>query len=112
MKQLVRVQNMDKQEAPLLAPSQVYFLRENLKLRLLSARLALLSRDEASYRTDLAAVQSMLTRYFDDKSVAVKGALATLRQLAGSPVSIEMPDISASLNAVRNYKLARERGKG
>jgi len=112
MKQLVRVQNMDQPAAPLLAPSQAYFLRENLKLRLLSARLALLSRDEGSYRTDLAAVQAMLGRYFDGKSVAVRGAQATLRQLAGSPVSIEMPDISASLNAVRNYKLARERGKG
>lgn len=112
MRQLVRIQNMEKPEAPLLAPSQAYFLRENLKLRLLSARLALLSRDEASYRTDLAAVQAMLARYFDGKSTAVQGVQATLRQLASSPVSIEMPDISASLNAVRNYKLARERGKG
>jgi uroporphyrin-3 C-methyltransferase len=107
MRQLVRIQNMERPEAPLLAPSQAYFLRENLKLRLLSARLALLSRDEASYRTDLVAVQAVLARYFDTKSVAVQGAQATLRQLASSPVSIEMPDISASLNAVRNYKLAR-----
>ena len=42
LKQLVRVQNMDRPEVPLLAPSQTFFLRENLKLRLLGARLALL----------------------------------------------------------------------
>jgi len=112
VKQLVRIENMKQPDTPLLAPTQTYFLRENLKLRLLSARLALLSRDEASYKADLKAVQAMLGRYFDIKSTAVQGALTTLRQLAGSSISIEMPDISASLNAVRNYKLARERGRG
>jgi uroporphyrin-3 C-methyltransferase/uroporphyrinogen III methyltransferase/synthase len=31
----------------MLSPTQAYFLRENLKLRLLNARMALLSRNEA-----------------------------------------------------------------
>ena len=46
MKSLVRIEVSDRAAAPLLLPAQQYFLRENLRLRLLSARVALLSRDE------------------------------------------------------------------
>ena len=55
MKQLVRIQNMNRPDLPLLAPSQSYFLRENLKLRLLSARHALLVRDPVSFKADVKA---------------------------------------------------------
>lgn len=109
MKQLIRIQNMESPEAPLLSPSQAYFLRENLRLRFLSARIALLRHDEATYKADLKAADAWLRRYFDIKAKSTQAALGVLKQLAGGPVSIEMPDISASLNAVRNYKLVRER---
>ncbi len=111
IKQLIQVRRMDQPDAPpLLPPSQAYFLRENLKLRLLTARIALLQRDEASYKADLKAAQEWLTRYFDTDSKATQAALATLRQLAGSPISIDLPDISGSLDAVRDYRLTHERG--
>lgn len=109
MRQLIRIQNMENPEAPLLSPTQSYFLRENLRLRLLSARIALLRHDEATYKADLKAAEAWIRRYFDVKAKPTQAALAILKQLAGGPVSIEMPDISDSLNAVRNYKLARER---
>ncbi|MDD5330983.1 MAG: uroporphyrinogen-III C-methyltransferase [Sulfuricella sp.] len=109
MKQLVRIQNMENPEAPLLAPTQAYFLRENLRLRLLSARISLLRHDEVTYKSDLKAADTWLRRYFDVKAKPTQAALANLKQLASGPVSIEMPDISDSLNAVRNYKLVRER---
>ena len=53
--QLVVVRRMDAPEPPLLPPSQAYFVRENLRLRLLNARASLLTRDEAGYREDLRA---------------------------------------------------------
>lgn len=109
IKRLVQVRRIDKPAAVLLTPSQTYFLRENLKLRLLTARIALLQRDEASYKTDLKAAQEWLKEYFNSQDNAVKQALATLQHLAGSSISIEVPDITASLNAVRDRKLARER---
>ena len=109
MKQMVRIQNTAKQEIPLLAPDQLFFLRENLKLRLLSARLALLLHDETSFKSDINAAQGWLTRYYDNNSEATKAALASLRQLQESRVSIELPDISASLDAARNFKFAREK---
>ena len=101
---------MDKAELPLLAPEQAYFARENVKLRLLSARLSLLAHDENSYKADLKAAQNWLHQYYDEKDRAVKAALATLQQLSASQLRVDIPDITGSLNAVRNIKLTPERG--
>lgn len=103
-RRLVRIENMQKDELPLLAPTQIFFLRENLKLRLLSARLALLSHDEASFKHDLQLAQDWLARYFDSKSIGATQALATLHKLRQSSINIELPDVSASLEAARNYR--------
>lgn len=108
---LLRIQNMEKAELPLLPPEQAYYARENLKLRLLTARMTLLAHDEAGYRRDLKAAQAWLKRYFDEKDKAVKSAAGVLQQLAGSPVRVDVPDVSASLNAVRGFKLAPERAR-
>jgi len=108
VKQLVRIENTSKTEIPLLPPNQEFFLRENLKLRLLSARLALLSRDEDSFRQELKTAQLWAARYFDDKSNESMRMSDGLKKLAASNISIELPDISPSLQAVRNYRLTRE----
>lgn len=102
---LVRIHQVGKAEAPLLAPEQVYFLRENLRLRLLAARIALLQRDQQSYVQDLSAAREWVQRYFDTADRRTALVLRELEQMLGSPVDIELPDISASLNAVRDYKL-------
>lgn len=111
IKQLVRVQNMDKPDIALLPPSQAYFLRENLRLRLLSARHALLARNPASFKADIEASLDWTNRYFDTSSEAVSSMLETLRELRDSDVGVELPLISASLDAIRKYRLARDRGK-
>jgi uroporphyrin-3 C-methyltransferase len=109
LKQLVRVQDMNQPEVPLLAPSQAFFLRENLKLRLMGARLALLSRDQTSYKADLQAARDWLTRYYDAREKSVANTLVTLRNLHNSDISIETPDISGTLDALRNLRLGRDR---
>ncbi|HEX7810736.1 MAG TPA: uroporphyrinogen-III C-methyltransferase [Burkholderiales bacterium] len=106
---LIRIQNSQKPEAPLVSPGQAFFLRENLKIRLLGARLALLARDEAGFRADMKAASDWLTRYYDTDDKTVAMALAAIRQLAQAEVSIELPDISASLDAARSIRLVRER---
>ena len=97
MKGLVRIRDLETTDVALLTPSHAYFLRENLKLRLLAARVALLARDEQSFRDDLRAAQAWLNRYFDAKAKLTVNAVATVKQLAESPVSITVPDINASL---------------
>ena len=104
VRQLVRVRSVDTPEALMLSPTESFFVRENLKLRLLNARLALLSRNEATFRDDLASSQEILLKYFDTRSRATQSAQAALRQVQANNLTIEMPTLSESLNAVRNYK--------
>ncbi len=112
MKGLVRIRDMETADAALLTPAQSYFLRENLKLRLLSARVALLARDEPSFREDMRATQAWVARYFDPRSKTTQAAAAAIKQLAETPVSITLPDINASLAAVRTARAAREKRPG
>ena len=104
MRQLIRVRTVDTPDALMLSPGESYFVRENLKLRLLNARLALLSRNEGTFRDDLSSAQQTLARYFDTKARSTQAALGLLRQVQANNVTIEVPDLSESLNAVRNYK--------
>ena len=112
LRQLVVVRQVGNAEPPLLPPSQAYFVRENLRLRLLNARLSLLARDEAGYRQDLRTAERWIQRYFDPRSKRTAEALNQLKQLASSTVSFEMPSITESLEAVRGYKSRRERTPG
>ena len=109
LRSLVVVRKIEAPEPPLVPPPQAYFLRENLKLRLLNARLALLSRDEAGYREDLRAAQGWIQRYFDARAKPAQAALAQLRQLSSASVSFEPPSIADSLEAVRSFKARHER---
>ncbi|WP_137172058.1 uroporphyrinogen-III C-methyltransferase [Massilia sp. HP4] len=104
VRQLIRVRSVEEPEALMLSPSETFFVRENLKLRLLNARLALLSRNEATFRDDLATAQSMLLKYFDTRARVTQSAQAALRQVQANNLTIEMPTLADSLNAVRNYK--------
>ena len=109
-KGLVRIENTHKDELPLLSPTQSFFLRENLKLRLLSARLALLTRDEASFKHDIKTAQEWVKLYFDVKTGEGAQTISTLQKLSASSIKIELPDVSSSLEAVRHYRASRERG--
>ena len=104
VRQLVRVRRVDTPEALMLSPTESFFVRENLKLRLLNARMALLSRNEATFRDDLQSAQAILLKYFDTRARSTQSAQAALRQVQANDLNIEMPTLSESLNAVRNYK--------
>ena len=112
LSQLVVVRRMGPAEPPLLPPTQAYFVRENLRLRLLNARASLLARDEAGYREDVRAAGAWVQRYFDPRAKSTADAAAQLKQLSGVSISFEMPNISESLDAVRGYKSRRERSPG
>jgi uroporphyrin-3 C-methyltransferase len=106
---LVRIEHAQPMEPPLLAPSQQFFVRESLRLRLLTARQALLARDDASYHADLRAVEDMLKRYFDQRAKPTQAAATTVKQLQAATLAAEAPDLAASLDAIRALRLARDR---
>jgi uroporphyrin-III C-methyltransferase len=109
LRSVIRIEVSDRPAAPLVTPQQAFFLRENLRLRLLSARLALLTRDDRWFKADLQAASDWLKQYFDLQSKPVQQALATLAQQAAITMPGEMPDLAASLDAVRNLKAVAER---
>jgi uroporphyrin-III C-methyltransferase len=94
---LVRVSRIDEPEAVLLAPEHAFFLRENLKLKLLNARLALLSRQTDAARADVAAAQAALRKYFDPASRRTQAAAALLQQIHSQLRSVELPRIDETL---------------
>jgi uroporphyrin-3 C-methyltransferase len=104
LKQLIRVRNVETPEALLLSPTQAYYARENLKLRLLNARLALLSRNESAFRSDMIGAHDTIVKYFDTRAKQTQTVQALLKQVQSNNLSIEMPTLADSLNAVRNYK--------
>jgi len=109
LRSVIRIEVSDRPAAPLVTPQQSFFLRENLRLRLLSARLALLSRDQRAFKADLLAASGWMKQYFDLHSRPVQAALATLTQQSAVAMPGEIPDLSQSLDAVRTLKAAGER---
>lgn len=99
---LLRVTRIEHPEAALISPDQSFFLRENLKLRLLNARLALLSRQFDTAQSDLRDAQEMLNRYFDTRSRKVSAVTELLRQVSGQARQVSVPrpdDTLAALTA-------------
>lgn len=107
VRSLVRVTKVDHPEAALIAPEQAYFLRENLKLRLLNARLSLLSRQFDLAQTDLAQAQAMLERYFDRSSRRVVAAADLMRQVAQQGRQLALPRPDESLAALTTSAAGR-----
>ncbi len=110
-KQLIQIRRIDQPDLILLSPEQGFFLRENIKLRLLNARSALLLRNEAAFRADIAATVRYLQQFFDARAPATDNAIKVLRQLETQPLAITLPDLSASLTAVRTARTTAERAK-
>lgn len=109
--QLIRIDRLDRPDPAVLAPQHAVFLRENLKLRLLGARLALLGRDQATFKGELRLATQWLDRYFDSRDRLVGQALDALRPLLASELNIEAPALNESLAALKAVKLADSRGE-
>lgn len=99
-RELVRVSRIDQPDAALLAPEQAFFLRENLKLKLLNARLGLLARQTEAAQADLLTAAVALEHYFDMTDPAVSAAVVTLGQLGTELAMSELPRPDESLAAL------------
>ena len=107
VRNLVRVSRIEDPDAALLTPEQSFFLRENLKLRLLNARLGLLSRQIDSARADLGTAALAMTHYFDAGSRKTQTAQALLVQVQGQMRSLEIPRIDDTLAALATAAAGR-----
>ena len=107
VRSLVRVTRIDQPEAMLLAPDQAFFLRANLKLRLLNARVALLSRQFDSAQSDLRDAQSAIDRYFDRSARRVVVASELVKQVSAQARLVSVPRPDATLAAIATAAAGR-----
>jgi uroporphyrin-3 C-methyltransferase len=108
-RQLASIRRIDSDALPLITPEQSWFLRENLRLRLLSARHALLARDESGFRGDITAARAWVARYFDPRDPGTVALAETLGELERAQVRIDLPEMAASIEAVRSLRVSRDR---
>lgn len=97
---LLRVSRIDSPEAALLAPEQGFFLRENIKLKLLNARLSLLARQGDTAKSDLQAVSVSLKKYFDPSARKTQQALQLLEKAQSLSKGSPIPRLDGSLAAL------------
>ncbi len=100
LKQAVRVTSIEHPEAMLMTPDQSFFLRENVKLRLLNARLSILSRQFELAQADLQQAQAGLDKYFDRSSRRVVAMSELLRQVAAQARQVSFPRPDDTLAAI------------
>jgi uroporphyrin-III C-methyltransferase len=107
--QLIRVRKVTAPDVMMMAPSQAYFIRENLRLRLLNARLSLLSRQQQLLREDLQSCEKWLQQYFDNNDVQVIQARTTLNQIRKVELALELPSLQDSLGVLKLNQVATDR---
>ena len=79
---MIRIRQVNSPESVLLDAQQQTLVRQQLRLRLLNARQALLARNDRLFRADLAEAQALMKRYVDTQSPLVAGAVGMIGQLA------------------------------
>lgn len=106
-RKLLRVSRIEQPEAVLLSPEQSFFVRENLKLKLVNARLGLLARQLESARADLASASAALNKYFDPASRKTQAAAGLLQQVQGQMKAVELPRVDETLAALATAAAGR-----
>ncbi len=98
---LISVRRDVERREPLLPPDQGFYLKQNLRLQLESARLALLKQDSANFKAALRQADAWLQQYFNPEQASTKSARAAIADLQTQSIKPALPDISGSLNALR-----------
>lgn len=105
---VVKVRNVEDVSPALVAPEARYFLRANLSLQLQAARIALLRGEEIIFRQSLDDADTWLGNYYDEDSAAVQRARVTIAEIRDSVLRVSTPDISRSLQLLRQFNTLAE----
>ena len=94
-------QSADKKE--LLAPNQDIYLRENIRLRLQLAIMAVPRQQDELYKQSLDAVASWVRSYFDTNAEVTQNFLKSVDELADSSIYVDVPGQLQSLTLLDKY---------
>ncbi|MFT4561054.1 MAG: uroporphyrin-3 C-methyltransferase [Gammaproteobacteria bacterium] len=109
---LVEVKDADLPDSVLFDPELRYFLRQNLKIELASARLAVLRHDKGNLGASVDLINVLLENYYDTSHAKVKNLTKTLNEAKETDLMPAMPSITSSLDVIRKYRLARPANSG
>lgn len=104
--QVVRVTRLDHADSALLSPSEATLAAERLRVRLLSARMALLARQDIIFTQDVAVARKIFERAFDKTDPRVQEHLAAMDALAALGGRLR---VSAALQAAPVMAEMRQR---
>ncbi|MFC1749322.1 uroporphyrinogen-III C-methyltransferase [Pseudomonadota bacterium] len=108
IKGLVSIRHQDRQQSTaMLPPGQQFFLQQNLRLKLETARLALLQRDTQTFQDTLGTAKKWIKTYFDTETTAVANMINSLAPYEKLDLQPTLPDISNSLRTLDAWQQQR-----
>jgi uroporphyrin-3 C-methyltransferase len=104
---LVEVKDAEMSDTVLFDPELRYFLQQNLKLELASARLAVLRRDRANLEASVGLINRLLEAYYDTTQASVASIAKRLNAAATLDLAPRLPSITGSLEVIRRHRRTR-----
>ncbi len=101
---LVRYRKVESPVEPLMPPDQTAFLRQNIRLLISQAQLAVMRGDGDNYRVALQQAYDWIDQYYDVKAPATQGMLDALGRLVSINIQPKLPDVSRSLTSIRRLR--------
>jgi len=103
LKDLVVIRQHDEALEALITPEQESYLRQSLRLILEQSQLALLKEEPELYEASIDKALELLNGYYDTEREETQSVIARLQELKQAEVKPELPDISASQQALASF---------
>lgn len=104
LNQFVSVRRVDDASALLISPDQAARFRDNLRLRIMTAQLALMMGHSQIWHTETEAVLDAIQTRFDKDSSITRKAIKIARQVADAEIEVEIPTVNNTVNAIKTIR--------
>ncbi|HUH59455.1 MAG TPA: uroporphyrinogen-III C-methyltransferase [Candidimonas sp.] len=104
--QFITVRRVDDHAALLMSPDQATRFRENLRLRIMTAQLALMMRQPKIWKSETDALVKAVESRYDPRSPQTRQALKMARHMADTSIDVKLPTVANSLQAVQALREA------
>ncbi|WP_295039334.1 uroporphyrinogen-III C-methyltransferase [Salinicola sp.] len=103
LKDLVTVRRHDQPLEALITPQQESYLRQNVRLLLEQAQLALLKSEPELYQASLGKATELVEGYYATDNDGVAKSIDKLKSLRDNDVRPDLPDISESSQLLKRF---------
>lgn len=101
---VVQIRKVDNPDAFFMTPEQAALVAERLRLRLLSARTALLTRQEALFTQDMLVAEKILNQVFDATAPEVIATKASLLAVKSAGLAFKTPALTQTTAELSRLK--------